>query len=322
MNWSTRAAAISRSWFSRSAVVDQLVQRRIAELLPPARVGDVGRLRVVDAPCAGRLDRRALVVRPDGAAGAAASAASDAARACASQSPSRFACGAAAGARAAVRRAGAAFLPREASRSSLSSIQKNSGAKKIATTVEARMPPITPVPIARRLFAPGTGGDRERHAAQAEGERGHHDGAQAQARRLDRRLAHRHAVAHALDGELADQDRVLRRQADQRHQADLEVHVVLQPAHPGEQQRAEDRERHRQHHRDRQRPLLELRGEQQEHDDQAGDEGDRRGAARLLLLQRLAGPGVGEVAGQRLARHRLHRRERLARAVARRPGRR
>ena len=36
----------------------------------------------------------------------------------------------------------------------LSSSQKNSGAKKIATAVEARMPPITPVPIARRLFAP------------------------------------------------------------------------------------------------------------------------------------------------------------------------
>ena len=36
-----------------------------------------------------------------------------------------------------------------------SSIQKKSGAKKIATRVEASMPPITPVPIARRLFAPG-----------------------------------------------------------------------------------------------------------------------------------------------------------------------
>ena len=47
--------------------------------------------------------------------------------------------------------------------------------------------------------------------------------------------------AHALDRELADQDRVLRRQADQRDEADLEVHVVLEAAHPGEQQRAEDR---------------------------------------------------------------------------------
>ena len=36
-----------------------------------------------------------------------------------------------------------------------SSIQKNSGAKNTATTVEATMPPITPVPMARRLFAPG-----------------------------------------------------------------------------------------------------------------------------------------------------------------------
>ncbi len=36
-----------------------------------------------------------------------------------------------------------------------SSSQKNSGAKNTATKVEARMPPITPVPIARRLLAPG-----------------------------------------------------------------------------------------------------------------------------------------------------------------------
>ncbi len=37
----------------------------------------------------------------------------------------------------------------------LSSIQKKSGAKKIPMTVEATMPPMTPVPMARRLFAPG-----------------------------------------------------------------------------------------------------------------------------------------------------------------------
>ena len=59
----------------------------------------------------------------------------------------------------------------------------------------------------------------------------------------------------------------------------------------------------------------ELRCEQQEDDDQPGDEGDRRGAARGLFLQSLAGPGVRSLR-QRLRRHLLHRRERLARAVA------
>ena len=44
-------------------------------------------------------------------------------------------------------------------------------------------------------------------------------------------------------------------------------------------QRAEDRERHRHHDADRQRPALVLRGEDQEHEDQAEHEGDRRGRA-------------------------------------------
>jgi hypothetical protein len=35
-----------------------------------------------------------------------------------------------------------------------SSRKKKSGAKITATSMDARMPPITPVPIARRLFAP------------------------------------------------------------------------------------------------------------------------------------------------------------------------
>src|SRR5262249_3931875 len=121
---------------------------------------------------------------------------------------------------------------------------------------------------------------------------------------------------HPLDRELADEDRVLRREADEGDQPDLEVHVVLEAANPGEEERPKNRDRYREHHGDRQGPLLELRGEQKEYDNQASDERDRRGAARLLLLQRLARPRKREVAGERLACDRLHRRERLARAVA------
>ena len=45
--------------------VHQLVQYRVAELLPPAGVGDFGRLRVVDAPRRRRFDARPHVVRPE-----------------------------------------------------------------------------------------------------------------------------------------------------------------------------------------------------------------------------------------------------------------
>ena len=50
-------------------VVDQLIERGIAECLPPARVGDSGRLLVLDAPGLWRVDLRLGVVRADGARG-------------------------------------------------------------------------------------------------------------------------------------------------------------------------------------------------------------------------------------------------------------
>ena len=54
--------------------------------------------------------------------------------------------------------------------------------------------------------------------------------------------------------ELDDQDRVLRGEPEQRHEADLEVDVVGQPAQPDRRERAERAERQREQHRERQRP--------------------------------------------------------------------
>src|SRR3546814_7342868 len=71
----------------------------------------------------------------------------------------------------------------------------------------------------------GAGGNGHRQHAHDEGERGHQDRTEAQARGLDHRLAQRPAELALLDRELDDQDRVLRRQADHRDQADLEVDV-------------------------------------------------------------------------------------------------
>ena len=74
-------------------------------------------------------------------------------------------------------------------------------------------------------------------------------------------------------------------EADQRHQAHLKVDVVLRPSTQVSSSAPSTANGHRQHHGDRQRPLLELRREQQEHHDQTEDEGRGRGAARFLLLQ-------------------------------------
>ena len=166
-------------------------------------------------------------------------------------------------------RRGGRFLPREALRLRLSSSQKNSGAKITATIIDARMPPITPVPIARRLLAPAR--SRSRAARSRSRTRATSSRWRAGAHRPPRCAASRAAMpcAHVLDRDLADEDRVLRRKPDQRDQADLEVDVVLEPDAPRSAAARRARDRHGQHHRDRQRPLLELRGEQQEHEDQA-----------------------------------------------------
>ena len=62
------------------------------------------------------------------------------------------------------------------------------------------------------------------------------------------------ALAQLL-GELDDQDRVLRRQADQHDQADLAVDVVGEAARPLRAERAEHRERHAEQHDERQHEL-------------------------------------------------------------------
>ena len=103
---------------------------------------------------------------------------------------------------------------------------KNTGTKNTASAVPVIMPPITPVPMARWLAEPAPLAMHQRQHAEDEGHRGHDDRAEAQVRRLQRRFDHALALRLQVLGELDDQDRVLRRQADDGDQADLEVHVV------------------------------------------------------------------------------------------------
>src|SRR5690606_29153469 len=102
----------------------------------------------------------------------------------------------------------------------------------------------------------GPGGEREWQHAQAEGQRGHDDRAQAVADGLHDAADQAHAGHQVGLGELDDQDRVLAGQSHRGEHGDLEVHVALVAAEAGEQHRAKDAERGHQQHRGRDGPAL------------------------------------------------------------------
>ena len=118
--------------------------------------------------------------------------------------------------------------------------------------VAKNIPPATAVPTECRAFLPGAGREDQRHDAEDERERRHQDRPQPDARRLDGGVDHRHAPCAQLLRELDDQDRVLRREADQHHEPDLAVQSFCSPRSPLRRQRAEHRQRHAQQHDERQ----------------------------------------------------------------------
>ena len=170
--------------------------------------------------------------------------------------------------------------------------------------------------MAMRLLAPGAARERQRQHAEDEREAGHQDRPQADARGLERRVDHARALLLLLLGELDHQDRVLRGEAHRRQQADLQEHVVLEPAQGHREHRADEAERDHQQHRHRDRPALVERGEAQEHDQQRQRVEQRRLARRQALLVRRARPG--DAGARDLGGERFHLLHRLARAEARR----
>ncbi len=144
----------------------------------------------------------------------------------------------------------------------------------------------------------GASGDGQRHHAEHERHGGHDDRAETQARGFDSGIAQRVAVFPQVLGELDDENGVLRRQADHGDQADLEVHVVGQADGSHRQYRAECADRHDQHHRQRDRPALVERHQQQEHHGDGQREQHRRLAAGDPLLIRKPGPLVADTFGQ------------------------
>ena len=110
-------------------------------------------------------------------------------------------------------------------------ITKNKGMKSVATNVAASMPPNTPVPIERRAPAPAPPASTSGKHTEHERERSHDDRPETQPRGFERGFEGREPLGLLLRGELHDQNGVLRRQADQDHQPDLEIDIVAEIAH-------------------------------------------------------------------------------------------
>ena len=122
-------------------------------------------------------------------------------------------------------------------------------------------------------------------------------------------------------GELDDENRVLRRQADEHDEPDLREHVVHvalahEPAREPEPEiRAEGRERRAEQDAERHPPALVLRGQHQE--DEEDREREHHGdARRAALLVRQVGPVEAHVRRQHLFRGGFQRVERLRRRKA------
>ena len=72
---------------------------------------------------------------------------------------------------------------------------------------------------------------------------------------------------------LHDQDGILGRESDQRHQANLEIDIIRHPLEPHGTQRTEQSDRDRQNDRKGHYPALILGSEHQEHHQQSKPEG-------------------------------------------------
>ena len=122
------------------------------------------------------------------------------------------------------------------------------------------------------------------------------------------------ALRLQIFGELDNQNRVLRGQADDGDQRHLEVHVVGVAAQAHTQQHAQHAQRHHQQHGQRDRPALVERGQAQEHCKNRETVEYECLRAGELFFARLAGPFVAE-AGRQPGRELLHFAERGAGAV-------
>src|SRR5262249_17667535 len=157
--------------------------------------------------------------------------------------------------------------------------------------------------------------DPQGYAAPNEREGGHQDWAQPHAGALKRRIYEAPSFLQLDLGELNDQDRVLRRQTDEHDQTDLGVHVQIVAPQYEAAEGAEDRHRYCQQHRERQRPtLVERRQDQEDEYQRQGKRRPRRPRSLPLLVREIA-PVVAHLGRKDFLRHLLERRHGLTGTV-------
>src|SRR6516162_1498452 len=157
----------------------------------------------------------------------------------------------------------------------------------------------------------GPGSDGEGRHPEDEGHRGHEDRPQTLARRGDGRGDELHALRDVFDGELHDQNRILRRESYGDEQTHLKEHVIVEPSQQRRADGADDAEWDDQHHRERNRPALVERRQAQKDDCQR--DGIERGRlrARAHLFVGEASPLIAETLRE-LRDRSLHRCDRIS----------
>ena len=159
-------------------------------------------------------------------------------------------------------------------------------------------------------------GEHQREQPDDHRQRGHEDGAKTRYSTLDGSLVDAEATLAALDGELYDEDSVLRQQTDEHDQSDLRIDIIGVAEELHEEVGAEEAEGDRQDDRQRQHVALVLSAQDEVDEEQAEAEDQRRRIGGLLLGARQPRIVVAVARGQRLGRDLRDRLEDVPRSVA------
>ncbi len=162
----------------------------------------------------------------------------------------------------------------------------------------------------------------KRKAAEDEGQRRHHDGAEAQAGSAQSGLRDAHSTFVVRFSKLDDEDGVLRRQTDQHDQSDGGENVVFEQPSAQREISTEDRDRSTEQNAERQRPTLIQRGQDEEDEEQRQTKNGPGRHAFLGLLLLIGHAGIVEARTRRhgLLEDLFQRRANLAGTVTRRAG--
>src|SRR6202041_4119800 len=168
---------------------------------------------------------------------------------------------------------------------------------------------------AHRLPAnpPGPGSQHQRQNAKNKRQRSHQNRPQTNSRRLNGPLHNRMPALPQLLRKFHKQNRILAGKADQHHQPNLAIDIILQSAQRNSSKRPQQCHGHSKQYDERQRKTFILRRQREIDDQNPQAKKQRRSIARLELFFRTAAPLVAEAFRQTSFSDRIHRFNRIAR---------